>query len=103
MFTKLGQFFLFGVGRAQPARPTTGHPIDGRPNDHFVATAHRPRRPTLVCRWRQVPSTGVLECNWRSVEVPMAGKPRPMRLIVSTASPADAVAASEPPLLRPAA
>jgi hypothetical protein len=103
MFTKLAQFRLFGGGRAQPARPMTGHSTNGRPSDHFVGTAHRPRRPSLVCRWRQVPSTGALECVWRSVAVPMAGKPRPMRLIVSTASPANAVTAGEPPLLRPAA
>jgi hypothetical protein len=103
MFTNLAQFRLFGIGRAQQPRPTIGHRIDGHSNDHFVVNAHRSRRPTLVCRWLKVPSTGALECVWRGVLTPTANKPRTTRLITRAESPAEAQAAGEPPLLRPAA
>jgi hypothetical protein len=103
MFTNLAQFRLFGIGRAQHTRSTIEHRIDGDSNDHFVATPHRARRPTLACRWRQAPSIGALECVWQSVEMPTATKPRPMRLITRTGPPEDALAAGERPSLRPAA
>jgi hypothetical protein len=58
MFTNLAQFRLFGIVRAKQARSTVRHRVDRHVSDHFVATAHRSRRPVLVCRWQKVPSTG---------------------------------------------
>jgi hypothetical protein len=102
MFTKLARFRLFGGGGAQQAQPTIGHRSDDGGN-RLVRTPRPARRPTLVCRWRNAPSTGALECVWQSVQMPIAGRPRPMRLIAGTASPVETLAAGEPPLLRPAA
>jgi hypothetical protein len=103
MFRNLAQFCLFGIGRAQQPRSTIQHRIDDHSNDHFAVTAHRSRRPTLVCRWQKVPSTGGLECVWQAVPRPTANTPRPMRLVARAESPAEADAADEAPLLRPAA
>jgi hypothetical protein len=68
MITNLAQFRLFGIGRAQSGQPTIRSHIGDRSNDRIVAASHRDHRPTLVCRWQQVPSTGVLECVWQSVD-----------------------------------
>jgi hypothetical protein len=103
MFTNLAQFRLSGIGRAQQARSTIGHRPDGYPDNHLVADSQRARRPALVCHWQTVPSTGALECVWRAAEPPTTNQARPIRLTARAGSPADALAAVEPRLLRPAA
>ena len=97
MFTNLAQFRLSGIGRAQQARLTVGHRTDGHQDNHFAVNPHRARRTALVCHWQTVPSTGAIECVWRTA------KPWPTPLIAPTGSSADALAIVEPPLLRPAA
>jgi hypothetical protein len=103
MITNLAQFRLFGIVRAQQARSTVRHRIDRHRNDHFVATAHRSRRPVLVCHWQKVPSTGALECAWQAVDLPIVNQPRRRRLIERSRSPANASDAEEAASLRAAA
>lgn len=63
MFKKLGQVHIFAHARAPGAEASAG-----RRNPsvrHLAADSHRMHRQILVCRWRQVPPTGALECHWQ--------------------------------------
>jgi hypothetical protein len=100
MITNLAQFRLFGIGRAQSGQPKIRSHIGDRSNDRIVAASHRDHRPTLVCRWQQVPSTSALECVWQSVD---AGEPTPGRLDGRILRLTDARAAARRPFVSTAA
>lgn len=102
MFAKLAQFALHGVGSVQRTWPTGGdrtrHHADCRPLD-----SRRTPRPILVCRWRKAPTTGALECVWRSVAAPAIDEPRPARSPGEVRRLTDARAAARRPFRRAAA
>jgi hypothetical protein len=84
MFSKLSRFRLFGAGRAQQLRATAEYRMDAHSLRGFTTNSHRVRRPALVCHWQTVPSTGALECVWRSVAA--TDEPQPRRSTDARAS-----------------
>ena len=65
MFAKLARFNGFGRRRALLSAAKTAYANDNRPGRRVTAASPRARRQILVCGWRQVPTTGRLECFWQ--------------------------------------
>jgi hypothetical protein len=80
MFATLAQFRLFGVRPEKQSQGNPGFRSDGGIDRYRAKYSHRTHRPILACRWRQVPSTGALECAWRSIDAMADAEPEPRRL-----------------------
>jgi hypothetical protein len=73
MFAKITEFRPLRRAQRDAAR---------YPDCRLIVGARRIRRPILTCRWHVVPSTGKLECRWRSAAasaVDKAGQKRAAR------------------------
>jgi hypothetical protein len=103
MFTKLAQFLLLGVGCARHAQATLGYRADNHPDRRLIANSHRGRRPTLICGWRKIPSSGALECHWRALDPPEVDEVAQWRFGTGIQSPTSASATGKPPFARAAA
>src|ERR1700687_2462922 len=57
--------------------PTVAYSSAGRPGGVLGGISCPPRRPLLVCRWRQVPGTGRLECYWQIERIDAASPEEP--------------------------
>jgi hypothetical protein len=81
MFTKITEFRPLG-NRAQRVRTASQRDAASHADRRLIAGARRIRRSILTCRWHVVPSTGKLECRWRSAaasDVDKAGQKRAAR------------------------
>jgi hypothetical protein len=87
MFTKLAQFLLLGLGRPRRPLAIVARNSDIRPEFRNLANSHQARRPTLICGWRKVPSSGALECRWQAIDVPEADELAQRRHGKATPSP----------------
>lgn len=81
MFATRAQFRLFGVRPEKQSQANPEFRSDGGIDRCRPGYARRAHRPILACRWRQVPSTGALECVWQSIDATADTEPEPKRLL----------------------
>jgi hypothetical protein len=75
MFAKLARFH--GLGHRHAALSKAAHCNDNHFAHRLGTVSRRAPRRALVCGWRQVPTTGRLECFWQVVPVDSAAAEDP--------------------------
>jgi len=76
MFAKLAKFEAFARRHASSAT-IAAQCNDNRPGRHLATASHRAPRQVLVYGWRQLPTTGRLECFWQAVSVDSSAAEEP--------------------------
>jgi hypothetical protein len=102
MFAKITEFRPLGR-RVQYLRTAAKHNADGRADCRLITGARRARRPILTCRWHVVPSTGKLECVWRSAGASAIDEPGQKRPVAPARRLTRARARAGRPAIRRAA